>query len=165
MTLTVGTNSYLNVSDANAYWLARNNSTWASASDAEKEKALIEATQFLDGAYSFIGTHPEDTQLLAWPRKYAYVNRGNLKGVKYASDTVPPQITNACAELALEALSANLRPSLDRGGSIKKEKVDSLEIEYNSFAPAQKTYDMVTLILKPLLLAGSGASQVRLERS
>ncbi len=163
MTLTVGTDTYLTIADADQYWSDRNNSDWSAASVGDKEKALRQATQYLDGAYSFIGTHPLDTQVLAWPRNSAYVVSGNLKGVLYGSSVLPPQLTSACAELALEALSESLRPSLERAGAVKREKVDVIEVEYLDFAPSHKTFDFVTLLLKPLTKSG-GANQVILER-
>ena len=163
MTVTVGTDTYLSVADADTYWSNRNNSEWSAASVADKEKGLREATQYLDGAYSYIGTHPLDTQVLAWPRNSAFVLSGNLKGVRYSSTTIPPQIQDACAELALEALTENLRPSQERAGAIKKEKVDVIEVEYLDFAPSHKTFDFVTLLLKPLVKSG-GANQINLIR-
>ena len=151
MAIVVGTDSYLSVADADAYWLARNNATWAAASNAEKEKALIESTQYIDGAYNFIGVQII-TNVLAWPRNSAHVKSGNFKGVIYDSDTIPPQVENACAELSLDGLSSRLRPTAERGGAIKRERVEgAVEIEYSDFAPSHKTYDFVSMIIKPLL--------------
>lgn len=149
MTVTVGTDVYLSVADTDAYWSARNNSTWQSADNADKEKALIEATQYIDGAYSFIGTQKIDN-VLAWPRFDVYITKGNFAGQSYDSDTIPPQIKNACAELALEALAARLSPVKDRGGMIKREKVDVIEVEYLDWAPTGKTFNFVSMLIKPL---------------
>lgn len=156
MTITVNQNSYITVAEAGNYWTARNNTTWNSASNAEKEKALIEATQYLDGAYEFIGYHKMDETLypLAWPRDAVDVQRGNFKGVHIDNDTVPQAIKDAQAELALEALSARLDPVLDRGGHIKKTKVDVIEVEYMDWAVSNKTYNFVTKILKPYIKGG-----------
>ena len=89
MTLTVGTNSYLSVADADSYWSARNDSTWSGASTAAKEKALIEATQYIDGAYSFIGSIATSNQSLAWPRYGAVIVSGAFAGKYYLSDEIP----------------------------------------------------------------------------
>lgn len=164
MAITVGTNTYLSLSDADAYWSDRNNSTWSAAEDADKEKALREATQYIDGAYEFIGEITVITQTLAWPRAGAEVLHGNLKGVYYNNTVIPPQVESACAELALEALSTRLREAQERGGRIKREKVDTLEVEYTDFAPANKTYEFVTMLLKPVL-RNSGSNQINLKRS
>lgn len=149
MTIVVGTNTYLSVADADTYWSARNDSTWSSADNADKEKALIEATQYIDGAYSFIGTQII-TNVLVWPRYDAWIQKGNFAGVYYDHLTIPPQVKNACAELALEALSARLIAVVERGGMIKREKVDVIEVEYMDWAPSGKTYSFVSLLLKPL---------------
>jgi len=148
--ITVGTDTYLTIAAADAYWAARSNATWAAATDAVKEKALIEATQYLDGAYSFIGYLADYEQLLAWPRSDVEVLSGNFRGAYYSSTTIPPQIENATAELALEALSARLAPVQDRGGAIKRQKVDVIEVEYMDFAPSRKTYDFVSMLIKGL---------------
>jgi hypothetical protein len=151
MTVTVGTDVYLSVTNADTYWSNRNNSTWSAATTAQKEKALREATQYIDGAYEFIGTQKTDV-VLAWPRYDVYIRQGNFAGVSYDSDTIPPQIKDACAELALECLSDRLVEVKERGGMVKREKVDVVEIEYMDWAPSQKAYNFVSMILKPLLL-------------
>ena len=151
MAIVVGTDSYLSVVDADAYWLAKNNATWAAADNADKEKALRESTQYIDGAYNFIGVQIT-TNVLAWPRNSVHVKSGNFKGVTYDSTTIPPQVENACAELSLDGLSSRLRPTAERGGAIKREKVEgAVEIEYSDFVPSHKTYDFVSMIIRPLL--------------
>lgn len=149
MTVTVGTDVYISVATADSYWSARNNSTWSAATTAAKEKALIEATQYIDGAFSFIGTQDIDNTL-AWPRLDVYITKGNFAGVTYDSDTIPPQVQNACAELAYDALSARLLETKERGGMIKREKIDVIEIEYLDFAPSGKTFGFASMLLKPL---------------
>ena len=162
MAIVVGTDTYLSVANADTYWSDRNDATWAAATTAVKEKALREATQYIDGAYSFIGELAVFTQLLAWPRGSAEVLTGNFKGAYYDSTTIPPQVQNACAELAKDALSENLRPSQARGGAIKKEKVDVIEVEYLDFAPTHKTFSFVSMMLKDLTtVAGNFKKLVR----
>lgn len=150
MAIVVGTDTYLSIADADAYWSARSNSTWSDADDATKEKALIEATQYLDGAFSYIGTQIT-TNVLAWPRYEAFVRKGNFAGVTYDSETIPPQIKNACAEIALHALSARLVEVKERDGQVKREKVDVIEVEYLDRAPSSKTYKFAKMLLSPLL--------------
>lgn len=152
MTLTVGTNSYISIANADIYWSARNDSVWSAASDAEKEKALIEATQYIDGNYEFIGEYIT-SNTLAWPRNFVYVTHGNFAGKTIDSNTIPQAVKDACCELALEALSARLMAIKDRGGAVKREKVDVVEVEYSDFAPSGKTYNFATSLLKPLLVS------------
>lgn len=162
MTITVGTDTYLTVAAADSYWSARNNSTWSAASTAEKEKALIESTQYIDSTFSFIGSQILDN-VLAWPRYDATVLHGNFAGKYYDSSTIPPQIESACAELALQALSSRLIDVKDRGGMVKREKVDVIEIEYSDFAPGGKSYKFAANLLKPLL-RGTGGTMKGLKR-
>ena len=156
MAVTVGVDTYLSVADADIYWSDRNNTTWAGTATADKEKGFKEATQYIDNAYTFIGTQI-DNQIRAWPRYDARVEFGNYKGEYYDSDTIPPQIKDACAELALEAASSRLRPIQERGGAIVREKVDVVEVEYASWAPSQKSFDFVNMLVKPLLRSGGGS--------
>lgn len=153
MALTVGTDSYLSLADANTYWSNRDNDVWSAASDTEKEAALREATQFIDATYEFIG-YQVTTNSLAFPRNDVYITKGNFAGVSYDNTTIPPQIEDACAELALEALSDRLLPSKDRGGAVKREKVDVIEVEYFDWAPSARTFNYVARILRPLLTHG-----------
>jgi hypothetical protein len=161
MAFAVGVNSYVTVAESDTYWSDRNNTAWAGT-DAQKQAALIEATQYMDGAYTFIGTQKPDYPL-CWPRFDVEINAGNFKGIWYDAETIPQSIKDACCELALEALSARLDPVLDRGGMIKREKVDVIEVEYSDFAPSGRTFTFVGKLLKPFLDGGSG--QRRLVRS
>lgn len=149
MAIVVGTDTYLSVADADTYWTNRNNSVWGAATTAAKEAALREATKYVDGAFNFIG-YQIITNVLAWPRDAAQVTEGNFAGKVYDNTTIPPQVKDAVAELALEALSADLAPTLARGGAIKREKVDVIEVEYMDFAPSGKVYAFASMILKPL---------------
>lgn len=151
MTVTVGTDVYISVANADTYWSNKNNSTWSAASTANKEKALREATQFIDGAFSFIGTQNPDN-VLAFPRYDVYITTGNFAGISYDSTTIPPQVEDACCELALEALSARIMAVESRGGLVKREKVDVVEVEYMDWAPSGKTYGFAAMILKPLTI-------------
>lgn len=149
MAIVVGTDTYLSVSDADSYWSNRGNAEWSAASTAQKEAALREATQYVDGAFNFIG-HQILENMLAWPRNDAFIEHGNFAGQTFDSLTIPPQVKNATAELALEALTARLAPSKERGGAVKREKVDVIEVEYMDFAPSGKVYSFAAMILKPV---------------
>lgn len=164
MALVVGTDSYVTLAEADAYWAARDNSTWSSASDAAKEKALREATQFIDGKYTFIGYMYDLSQSLAWPRAGAYVTSGNFEGRNIDATTIPDQVKNACCELALEALSSRLDPTTT--DVISKVKVDVIEVDYSDFSPSQKSYAFVSKLLNGLTLgvSGTGFTQSKMAR-
>ena len=163
MALVVGTDSYLSLVDANTYWSNRNSTTWADASDEVKEKALREATQYIDGAYEFVGTQIL-TNVLAFPRDDVEIYEGNFAGITYDNTTIPPQVQDACAELAFNALDQLLVPAAERGGEVKREKVDVIEVEYFEFAPSGRTYDFASMLLKPLLSGGGSRNNLNLKR-
>ena len=166
MTLSVGVDSYVTLSEANSYWLDRNNTTWSAASDAQKEKAIREATQYIDGAYTFIGYMTSTSQSLAWPRAGATVCEGNFEGRTIDSDVIPAQIKAATSELALEALSQRLEPTTT--DVISKVKVDVIEVDYADFTPSQKSFAFVTRLLSGLIQSsstGTSFAQVGLGRA
>ena len=159
MVLTVGADSYVSITDADTYWSDRNNPTWSAATTVEKEAAIREATQYIDGYFSFIGQQKTDN-VLAFPRHDVEIKSGNFAGLYYDSNTIPPQIEQACCELALQALSSRLDEAKDRGGLVKRVKVDVIETEYIDFAPSGKTYKFVANILKPLLSSTTGVKKL-----
>lgn len=163
MTVTVGTDVYLSVADADVYWSARNDSVWSAATTAAKEAALLQATQYIDAVFHFIGTQNVNNAL-AWPRYDATVRYGNFAGIVYDTDEIPSQIKDATAELAFRALDGDLIEVKDRDGAVKREKVDVIEIEYHDWAAGGKTYKFAAALLKPLLKTG-GASNKNLVRS
>jgi hypothetical protein len=164
MALVVGTDSYVTLAEANAYWAARDNSTWSSASDSAKEKALREAAQYIDGEYTFIGYMYDLSQSMAWPRAGVYVTSGNFAGRNIDATTIPTQVKSAACELALEALSARLDPTTT--DVIRKVKVDIIEVDYADFSPSQKSYSFVSKLLNGLTIgvSGTGLTQSKLAR-
>lgn len=96
-------NSYAAVVDADAYFAERNQAAW-SGTQAQKEAALILATDYIDGRFwgQFLGVQATDTQALSWPRT----------GTVYASDAVPVPLERATFEYALRALVSPLAPDI-----------------------------------------------------
>ncbi len=154
MALIVGTDSYLGLAEADAYWAERNNALWTAAVPADKEKALREATQYLDGRYDWVGDHPGGGQPLGWPRVWAVDHEGRpLAGI-------PRKVAEATAELALQALGEPLAPAQARAGRTRREKVGSLEVEYLAGAPGGRSYPFVTLLLKGLIRGDGSAPRL-----
>jgi len=48
-------NTYVAQADADSYFADRANAAWAALSSDQKASALIQATQYLDARYTFIG--------------------------------------------------------------------------------------------------------------
>lgn len=127
-------NSYISVADADQYNENHQADTdWSGATQAEKEKALRLATQYLDAEYGndWIGVRANEDQALDFPR----ADMIDRDGVDIDSDSVPQAIKDATVEAAiLSNGGTDLIPNLDSPGTIKriKNKVDVLEeeIEY-----------------------------------
>lgn len=93
-------NAYVSVAYGNTHHADRGRTDWASASDGDKEKALIRATDYIDQRFGikFIGDRQSSAQALQWPRMGAYDRDG------HALLGVPPQLQKACSEYALISL-------------------------------------------------------------
>lgn len=139
-------NAYVSVAEADAYFLARNNTAWAARTTADKEKSILYATSFLDGQFFWYGHISKSDQALGWPRILVY----DQEGRSLPSNSVPQRVKDSTCELALEALDKPLSPSLARGGAIKRQKVSSLEIEYFERASSERTFPIVRQVLRGL---------------
>lgn len=117
---------YVSQADADAYFAKRNNAAWAAASDDAKAAALVAATSYLDLRYKFKGCRLSASQALEWPRTPSSANVVDPAQSPfdpfwgtysfYAPDPAAlarfqwpvKRITDACCELAVRALSADL---------------------------------------------------------
>lgn len=156
-------NSYLSRDNANTYHADRLNDLWTDSDDAVKDAALIKATQFLDAEYGgkFKGSKKVATQALMWPR----VEATDRAGDDVASDSVPQQIKDATAELALRAITTgNLSPDEKRGGRIKSQTLGELSVTYEDGAPSGTAFKFVDQILRSLI-GGSGGAVVKVARA
>lgn len=145
--------SYVSLAAATARHSALGNSAWADAADdTTREQALRRATVFMEQAYRsrWAGCRINSTQALSWPRYNVMVD-----GWTVASDAVPTDIANACADLALRALSEDLNADLTRG--IIREKVGPIETEYDRLTPQSKRFPAIEMALAPYL-KGSAAN-------
>lgn len=128
-----GANSYITEAFADAYFLDRGNAVWAAALSADKETALVRATDYIDKRFGtqFKGLKGSSSQGLEWPRLGALDSDGYLFN---GTDAIPRQLQKATCEYALRALSAVLAPDNSNLGLIAtKKKVGPIEIE-NQFA-------------------------------
>ena len=145
MAIIVGTDSYITVVEADAYWSDRDNSDWEAATTAAKEAALREATAYIDSHYSWVGSIEADSQILDWPRSSAYDDEDRLLS------GVPQQVKDAQAELGLQALAGALVPALAQDDvRTKKEKVGSIEVEYFDNNKISRVFNFVDMLLKGL---------------
>ena len=140
--------SYISTADADTYHSARGNSDWAAADIADKEAALVKASEYLDGKYGkrWIGIRYSSTQALDWPRDGAYDERG------VSIDGVPSKLTAAAAVVALKVIQGeDINPDLERGGRIQTDKTGPLTTVYEAGASPVTVYTAVNRLLVALL--------------
>lgn len=150
-------NSYLSVVDTDSYHANHSGSTdWSGASNADKEKALRLATQYLDVSYDgrWKGSRSNEAQSLAWPRQNVVDNDEYI----YSSNTLPQKLKDAVAELALKVIEGNtLLDDIDEPGVIKREKTKigplEDETEYIRGKSQNKKYQLINALVKPLITA------------
>lgn len=152
--------SFITLAAATQYHSDRGNAAWAAlASDALREQALRRATDYMEQVYGqkWKGARMTDAQALSWPRYDVCAN-----GFDVDSDVVPVAVQRACAEMALKAAAGVLAP--DVGRLAKREKVDVIEVEYESGAVPYVRYRAVDNLLAPYL-DGVGGGSVKAYRA
>lgn len=118
------------------------------------DQAIIRAADWLKNTsrIQYRGSLKSATQTMPWPREGASFYRGP----DIASDVIPQCVKDAQCELAYRAFAGtNLQPDLERGGRVKREKLDVLETEYFQDAPSESTIQAVLGMLAPVLLSTS----------
>lgn len=151
-------NAYCSQAFADAWHLARGITLWASMTGAEKDAALVRATHFLVQRYRlrWRGVRRLEAQALDWPRYQ--VPRVDVDYGDVSSEVVPIEVQQACAELAFKAAAGDLAP--DEGQTVKRKKVDAIEVEYAEGSSPTKRYVAIDRLLAPYLLGGSGGGSM-----
>lgn len=154
--IVAGANSYVSVASADAYHTDRGNTAWTGA-DSVKQAALIKATDYIEQNYDgrWKGYKVRQDQPLAWPRSEVLVDRYYLDHEK-----IPAALTKAVCELALKSLSSELNPDLERGGAVKREKIDVIEVEYMEGASGRTVRPVIDGYLKGLIACGPNMVKV-----
>jgi hypothetical protein len=158
----VDAESFISVADASTRHTAFGNAAWAAlASDTVREQLLRQATAKMEGEYRlrWNGTRISTTQALSWPRydvpikdapgQFGGAMNGYGVGSYYPNNTVPADVANACADLALRAITGPLTPDTER--AVKREKVGPLETEYEPGSIQSTRFDAVENMLRPYL--------------
>lgn len=149
-------NSYLSVAGADSIAEGMVGTlSWASATNNDKIKALITATNGLE-TLGWVGLRATTTQALAWPRTGAVCGDKN-----YGDDEIPREIELSTFDLA-NALLAD--PTLLRSSSsgaalvdgvpnrdLKRLKLDVMEIEWRTDVGNSTTEAITPLTVLPHL--------------
>lgn len=135
--------SYIDVVYADAYFLKRGITQWASLTN--KESLIIRSMDYIENNYSYKGEKLVSSQSLSFPR------------VIDGETVVPPlALKNAVCELALKSNVEDLLADTDK--TTIREKVGALEIEYDPNQDNIKSYNFVNKLLAPYLVSTSSFS-------
>jgi hypothetical protein len=122
-------NSFFSLNSCTQYFTNIGKLTnWASGTTTTQSAALIRATYLMEN-YDWIGTKALSTQPLEWPRR----NVTDKNNFYISSTVIPLQIKWIQAELAYRFLNGDdPLPDNDTTGNVIREKVDVVEIQYDS---------------------------------
>lgn len=155
--------SYASVAAADARCASLGRTDWAALSEADKEISLRKAMIFMATYRTrWAGRRVYQRQTLDWPRYNVVVD-----GFIVPSTIVPPDVVNACIDLAVRAGSGeDLLPDLDTGSNaIKKDKTGPLETEYfQNTTDARERFVAVDAILAPYFGSAGGGNSIKVIR-
>jgi hypothetical protein len=152
--------TYISITDADAYHLSHGNSAWSTIQEEQKRIYLRDATNYMVDNYRNLwkGHRTHSTQALDWPRTGIVIDKGRTI---IANNMIPIEIKRACAELALRASIGTLVK--DQSRKVASETVGPVKVVYERYANQQKVYKQVDMMLSPFLSVNSGLT-VKLGR-
>jgi len=170
--LIVDANAYINVAFFDAYFTDLNNETAIDAEVADKQAAIIEATQYIDDRFTYKGcplNSVADGQNTQFPRSDLYDGRGDLV------EGLPLRLQQATAEYALRALSGALLPDperADNGGQVilQRDRVEGAVETETRYAEgvnqgALRPFPKADRLLQQYTSGTPGGSQSFLDRA
>lgn len=156
--------SYASVAQADARCASVGMTGWAALAEVGKEIALRKAMIFMATHRTrWAGRRVYQHQALDWPRYNVVVD-----GFIVPSTIVPPDVVNACIDLAVRAGSGeDLLPDLDTGSNaIKKDKTGPLETEYfQNTTDARERFVAVDTLLAPYFGSTGGGNSMKVTRA
>lgn len=148
MALTVDVNAYSDVDDADTYFEDHiNASDWTSATEENKEKALVTATRIFD-RLPLLGQKTDSDQDLQFPR----TGLTYLDGTAVDSASVPQLVIETIYELAKYLLSDPASANtFGETGNIKSVKAGPVTVEFlgsgRTLSLPENIYKMVDVFL------------------
>lgn len=155
MAITVGTNCYVSLADADLFFSTHmGGGEWSASSVQAREAALVTATGIIDNDYQFIGVTISASQTLAWPRSGAtYLDPQTNRLTTPNDQETPRRVVLATLELALH-LIRNSDALYDGDQTFEKIKIGPIEIQDNVSNYNKVTGNTPTTrkLLSPLLV-------------
>lgn len=142
--------AYISVADADTYFAARGNATWAALTTEAKEQALRLGADYMGAVYGprWCDDRLTATQALDWPR--------GVQGV-------PEAVKRANAELAVRASAGPLLA--DQGAAVQSETVGPISVTYAEGARQTVRYVAVDSALSAAGLLCRGFGQIPVVRA
>lgn len=145
--------TYISVADTDVYLadIGTPSTSWASLSISAKEIALRVASAFLDMKYMWKGSRIKLDQGLSWPRIGVIDNEGFSRD----SVSIPKEVRNATAEMALRASNQTLFPDQETSSLLSSDLVKvgpiTLKSEFIGGEPPDTKFTKVDKMLEPLI--------------
>lgn len=141
-------NTYCTRSDANQYDddNPQSGTTWSSASNDQKDQALLMATRLLDEHVDWTGAASDSVQRLNWPRTGMW----DRNGYGLDSDAIPDGLRDATAEFARQVLAEDR--TADDAVSIKGIvglKAGPVDLSFSGRGKPKVIPDAVFFLLTP----------------
>lgn len=157
--IVAGADSYISVAEADAYHESRGNAAWDLIDD--KEALLRRATDYMVGKYRlrWAGSRVYSGQALDWPRVDVPILDSRYKAY-HDSSSVPLEVKQACAILALKAHSAALIE--DQSQKVISVQVGPITTTYEPSSSTAVKYNEVDNLLSPYF--NGGANSLRMIR-
>lgn len=161
--IVVGTNSYVTEAELATYASDRG----ITIAAADTTTLLVRSMDYLETRL-YKGYKTVTTQALQFPRVLCadyflnndYYTRDIYIPCEHDSETVPNGIKNAQIVAALLIDSGeDLTPTL--GKKVIKEKIDVIEIEYDSYSSDSKSFSQLNALLQPFLASAGGLKLAR----
>jgi hypothetical protein len=155
--------SYIGVTEADAYFGSLGNAVWAALTLEGKEQALRRATNYMGQQYrlKWQGLRVSSTQALDWPRwnvtvaDLAYYNT-------ILPTVIPTPVKRANAELAVLASVSELNPV--KLQQIISKTVGPIKVEYDPTSPQGNRYTAIHDMLAPYLSGSAASGNIKLVR-
>lgn len=146
-------NCYVSLEYADEYMRNTGRTDWFKKSEDERKSFLINATKYIDRTYSTIGWKGQKKyhrrQSLCFPRVELYDKDGD------EVLDIPEELKQAVCEAGfINTTVASLFDVKDSAGTVKRQKVDVLEVEYYSQADSSTGTYVSRFTVLDSLLAG-----------
>ena len=174
-------NSYITLADAEIYFEKRlHTDDWTNASDADKNKALVQACRIIDSYCTWLGCPSTTTQALKWPRQGIYYDCNDIYyeyhvhsgifdefgviGTSYyvlSSTAIPQQIIDGQCELAFVLLGKDTQSQ----GALESLSISGLKIGLSQQSKGDRIIPApVWSIMAPLGKLRGASGTVKLMR-